>query len=367
MFEKLELDNSDFEAYVFLDEKNPTKIEIRDKESKKVIIEFNTDAVDCMGFSNISDDEFKKLDEELQKSAANCLAEALKIYYGGKNCLAVPKKLQKIFEDAGFCVLPKMPNGKLYERLMFVRTKDFKNYFSKITSVRKDQLEILSNQYEIIDDKDILVKNSDEISEFFINNAGYASDESKRKGYSSKAIIYRINNEKVHSFAVFDNKKIIGFIRVFIVPDIRLAYVSDLVISAEKQRQGTAILLEQKVFELLQDKADTILLIAGDDKEKEYYAKNLGCKSICNEEEPLNLGNEQIFMFAMIFKKKLLEDFLGSFEMPKSPRKKEQLSEISKLNVMISINGSESATETKSGENNDENNKDFTLTGNLKN
>lgn len=347
---------NDFDTYVFLEEKDPVKIQVCKINTEEPIIEFKTDAVDCMGFSDISN-QLENLDQEVQQAAIHCFTEALKQFYGGKDFLAVPKKLLPLFQKEGFRVFPEIPNGNPYKRLMFVKKEEFGKNLSGIVSNQKERLEILSKRYSIISDKTFLQKRNEEISRLFIDNASYASNEDKRKGYSAQAINHRINNENVVSFALYDQQedKIIGFMRAFVEPGIG-AYVSDLVTLSEKRHQGLAILLMQQASLSLKEKnIDTIFLIAGDDKEAEYYEQKIGCKPIYSQKEPVTLADDKVFMFGLIPQKQLLKEFLDSFPMPEPP-KEHKSSDLQKLTAI----SSKLASETKDNNSNENSSPEIT-------
>jgi ribosomal protein S18 acetylase RimI-like enzyme len=327
-----------FDSYVFLEGKNPKKIQVCKVGLEEVVIDFNTDAADCMGFCNI-DDRLEKLEPSEQQAAIHCFVETLKQYYGGKNLLAVPLKLIEIFHKEGFRTLPETPNGSPYKRLMFVEKQDLKKNL-EIISIQNKNLQL----FTIINNKAELQKKSNEISRLLINNADYAANEDKRKGYSGPAINSRISNENVYPFAIQDNEgRIIAFMRVYIEPGIG-AYVSDLVVSVEKQHQALGLLLMQKAFEELKDRAENVFLIAGNDKEVEYYGKNLGCKSVFSQQEGLNLSEKKIFMFGLFPQQSLLKEFLNDFPMPEPPEKElPSAATLSKFHTVASSSGNKAS------------------------
>lgn len=323
LFERLNTKNN-FEAIVHLDESNPKrkdpkKIQVRNLNTGEVLIDLNTDAVDCMGFCKV-DFKLESLDVKEIDAVINCFSDALN-KYGGKNLFAVPKKLISVFEKYGFNTSPKLPNNQTpYKRLMYIRKDSFKENIEKLRnqfiSTHKEEENPKSIRFIT---KDELITRANELSRLLIDNAEYASSEDKRKGYSEEAILSRLKNVNVFITAIEKDRKLIGFLRMYNAPGIGV-YASDLVTAKEVRHIGFSLALAYRAFLTMENKSDMLFLIAGSDDEAVYYQNKFGCKAIFEEKEPVTLVDDKVFMFKLNPKSDLINNLLDSYEMPEGPK-----------------------------------------------
>jgi ribosomal protein S18 acetylase RimI-like enzyme len=297
-----------FKSLVNLDQKEPKQIKICGKAGEKTLIIFNTDAIDGMGFCNVS--ALEKLSAAERDDAIDCLIQTLKQYYGGKNCFAVPVDLIPYFEKHGVGVIPMTPNGQPYGRLMAVSLAELQKRLNELSTPKNNE-SIKFNQ-----DKSSLLRQAEQLSQLFIQNAEYASRSDKIAVYSAAAIAKRVDNDRVHVFAVQDkDDKPIAMMRVY-VGDNNIAYASDLVVAKEYRNKGIAVALMQQAFTELHKKAgiELVSLIAGDDKEAEFYRARLGFSALTARS--FTLSDNRQFMFGLFPMQELLKEYQKEFEQP---------------------------------------------------
>jgi hypothetical protein len=296
-----------FESHVQMCGKEPKSILIRDPDNR-VVIQFNTDAIDCMGFTNI---DLASLSLAKKEAAIVCLVETLKTCYGGKNLFAVPAELVDLCKKYGLDTIPRVPSGNVYGRLMTTPVDQFGKNLESLIAEKKDAIAALRSEYKLVDAKAL---NLEAMSDLYIKNAEYASRADKIAGYTPTAMQHRFTNPNVYTFALQNKEaKTVAAMRVYIEPGVG-AYVSDLVTDKEQRHKGLALLLLQEAHKVLKDKIADGFLIAGDDSEAKFYHDALGCQSVAEltKSEPLVLAGKKVFMFALIPQQKLLKEFLES-------------------------------------------------------
>jgi hypothetical protein len=317
---------------------DPLKIVVCSLEDpNKSIIEFNTDAIDSMGFlSNV--DKLKTLPVQQQQAAIHCLGAALKNKFGGKNILKVAPEFVAMFSEAGFSTHPVFPNGKAFRRFMYIDRKTLKEGLNTLKVTAQQKHVLLRTELDM--NRKLLTARAEDISFLLMQNAEYARLKNKRLAYSADAIKKRINDKNIHSFALRNNEseKTIAFMRVYIDEDTGVAYASDLVVRDKNQRQALATVLMQFAFDLLKDKADTLFIIAGDElakgkendpeerakaKEWLFYTEKLGFKSVhdqaTNENKPVTLSDGSVVMFGLFPPQRLLNDLTKNHTIPDHP------------------------------------------------
>ena len=310
--DKLLLEKDGFSAYLLQrDSGIPSGIAIRKTGGRGIdLLKTDFDPVDKMTFTRVDDSLISRFEKEEQSKAINCLQEALKEKFGGKNMFSVPESMVEIFKENGFDTTPKLPNGMPYKRLMVADIEKVKNGLASVKSFVSQEKRFDETRYTIITDKKQLIAMKDDLSELLIQNAPYATGENREKEpfYSPNAMQARIEPKDVQAIAIIDNKtnKPTAFIRSYINSGVG-AYVSDLVVSNEKRHQGLATQIMQEAIKL-SPQTDKVFLIAGDDKEQNFYGKRLGFKANAELEEPVDLGNNQLFMFAMFPEKEILKN-----------------------------------------------------------
>jgi|GEM_PF-1025167 len=293
----------------------PQSINIAEKRNGSVVLSIDLDAVDGMSFLDAS--PILELPKKKQKQVVDLLGKTLKEKYGGKNMLCVPDDLVEVFTANGFDTHIKTPGGDPYSRLMVASKATLQEKMQRISAAYAGS--DADSNLAVISDKRQLLEMSQELSDLMIENADYASADSKRPLYTAAAMAERIDQKNVRSVAVVNpgSGKPIAFLRAYLKEGVGV-YMSDFVVAEEHRKNGLGPKIMQAALDSVKDDQEiqNVFLIAGSGHKENSYNKLLGFKSVTEQAQVTKLEGGT-FMSSLFPAKEILQELPNKLNQPR--------------------------------------------------